>query len=387
MTLAPALLVALAGSLLQPAPAAPPAPRPGEPTPASTPAPAPAARPSIDLIAFGSCARERKPQPIWTEILATDPDLFLFIGDNHYADFWEKNGVMVMEPIPNIERLHEAYAAMAAHPGFRRMQRHCPILATWDDHDYGANDAGKDFALREESKQVFLDFYGFRDDAPERRQPGVYHARTFGPEGRRVQVIMLDTRFNRDPLQRAPQQADGRRGRYIPSDDTAATILGEPQWRWLEEQLRQPADLRIIASSIQVVSDQHGHETWGNFPHERRRLYDLIDRADAAGVIFLSGDRHLTEISRDPGDAARPAPYPMWDFTSSGMNLNPSPVNEPNDRRVGPVRRETNFGTIRINWADPAGQTTIDLTAHGDQGQILTRQTIFLNDLREPTPR
>lgn len=332
----------------------------------------------IDVIAFGSCAREREQQPIWTEIIAKDPDLFLFIGDNHYADFWEKDGRIVMLPVPNIERILEAYDGLAAQPGYRRMQRQCPIMATWDDHDYGANDAGNDFYLRKESQIAFLDFYGFGKNSRTRQQEGIYHSRIFGAAGRRVQIIMLDTRYNRDPLEFKSERVPGR-GPYQPTEDSTKTILGEQQWKWLEMELRQDAEIRIIASSIQIVADEHGYETWGNFPAERKRLYDLITKTHANGVVFISGDRHLMEISRDT-QRGNP-PYPMWDFTSSGLNQRPEVVNDPNQFRVGPVSREPNFGIIHIEWGTNSQATKINLEGAGDHGQMLTRQTLFLNEL------
>ena len=347
-----------------------------------------ASGPAIDLIAFASCAREREDQPLWSEITAAKPDLFLFIGDNHYADFWEKDGKMGMRPVEKIERIHEAYEALAAKPGFAALRAASPLMATWDDHDFGANDAGTEYPLKEESKKAFFDFYGEPQDSPLRKQPGVYSVRSFGPEGRRVQVIMLDTRFNRDSLERAtPEQRGKRRGPYRATADTSKTLLGPEQWAWLGQQLREPADVRLIISSIQVVADEHGFETWGNFPHERQRLYDLIDSTSAAGVLFLSGDRHLTEISADRGrEGNRSGPYPMWDFTSSGLNLKPGTVTDVNTLRVGPALRETTFGTVKINWGGTPEQTSIELTALGDKRQLLTRQTVFLSDLRKPRP-
>ncbi len=376
---------------------------PGMPAPAPTPAaattplgnppaPAAAAAPAIadeareiDLIAFGSCARERKAQPIWSQIVSAKPDLFLMIGDNHYADFWEKDGKMGMRPVEKIERIDEAYAALASIPGFTQLRAQCPMMATWDDHDYGANDAGKDFPLREQSKQAFLKFWGLAEDSSLREQPGVYNARTFGPAGRRVQVIMLDTRFNRDALERSPrdQRVSGR-GAYIATADKGKTMLGEAQWAWLEEQLRTPADVRIIGSSIQMVADEHGYESWGTIPHERQRFYDLVAKTNASGVVVISGDRHLTEISVDRGSPGRAVPYPIWDFTSSGMNLDPGSANDVNTFRVGPVKREATYGTIQIVWGPTPEKTKIELTALGDQSQMLTRQTVFLSDLREP---
>ncbi|MEO1279495.1 MAG: alkaline phosphatase D family protein, partial [Planctomycetota bacterium] len=319
---------------------------------------------------------------IWTEILAKDPDLFLFIGDNQYADFWVKDGRMVMAPVEDVERIEEAYAELARKPGFRRMRRHCPIMATWDDHDYGANDAGNEFELREESQQAFLDFWGFGPSAPIREQEGIYNARVFEHSGRTIQVIMLDTRYHRDPLERG--RRPGARGPYVATEDTSKTILGEAQWSWLEDQLSREADVRIIASSIQIVADEHGYETWGNFPHERQRLYDLIDQTDASGVVFVSGDRHLMEISRDTGRGrGMDVAYPMWNFTSSGMTQRAQAIEEPNSFRVGPVRRETNFGLVEIVWGDDDSTTVIHFTGYGDQGQMLTRQSVFLDDLSE----
>ncbi len=360
----------------------------GAPAPAAAQtAPAGGVEP-LDVIAFGSCAREREAQPIWTEIVATNPDLFLFIGDNHYADFWEKDGKMVMAPVETVGRLEEAYAMLAAQPGWQRIQRTCPVMATWDDHDFGANDAGTEYPLKRDSQRLFMDFYGFSPADPARQREGIYSARVFGPTGRRVQVIMLDTRYFRDPLERATDaqreagRAVGRRGPYVPTADTSRTMLGEAQWTWLAEQLKQPAEVRIIASSIQVVADEHGFETWGNFPHERQRLYGLIASTNASGVVFLSGDRHLTEISVDRGlSPERAVPYPMWDFTSSGMTQRPEPARDPNTLRVGPVRKETTFGLVRIAWGQTPETTSIAFEAIGDRGQLLTRQTVFLSDL------
>lgn len=346
------------------------------------------APPVIDTIAFGSCAREREPQPIWTEIVAQQPDLFLFIGDNMYADFQDDNGKLVMKPVTDVRRIEEAYAALGAQEGFRRIQRTCPVLATWDDHDFGANDGGKEYPLKEAAKKAFWDFFGEPPASRRRDQQGVYQSRTFGPVGQRVQVILLDTRFNRDPLEVAAKEARTRRGPFIPTADTARTVLGEEQWTWLEAQLREPAEVRLIASSIQVIADEHGFETWGNFPHERKRLYDLIAKTSAAGVIFLSGDRHLTELSveRRPRDDGTVPPYELWDFTSSGLTERPQVVTDPNTFRAGPVRRETNFGIVRIQWAMPVAKTQIELIAHGDRGQIITRQTIFLDALQANNP-
>lgn len=310
----------------------------------------------IDVVAFGSCARESQPQPLWADVVATDPDLFLFIGDNMYAD--------VPEIPERASQIADTYDTLAAIEGYQNIKATCPVLATWDDHDYGLNDAGKEWHLRDPSQELLIDFFYtpeqgriWRDEA----RKGVYHSATFGPVGQRLQVILLDTRYHRDPLDRHDSRPQGR-GPYKPTTDTARTMLGDAQWDWLTEELQKPADLRIIASSIQIIAYEHGWETWGNLPHERERLYSLIERTGAEGVVFVSGDRHLIEISND----TESGPYPMWDFTSSGINQKPgNPVGDPNRFRVGPVLRQQNFGLIRIDWDDRGDNGIPSFTLEG----------------------
>ena len=94
----------------------------------------------VTRIALGSCADQDKPQPIWEAIVAQQPQLFLFLGDNVYADT-EDMAVM-----------RATYAKLAAIPGYQKLKATCPVLAIWDDHDYGVNDGGAEFAKRAEAK-------------------------------------------------------------------------------------------------------------------------------------------------------------------------------------------------------------------------------------------
>ena len=285
-------------------------------------------------VAFGSCLKQNRPQPVWDAVLERDPKLFLALGDNVYADTTKE------------KRMRAAYRALAESPGFRRLREHCPVLATWDDHDYGINDAGASHPRKKMAERVFLEFWGAGPGDPRRDRAGVYQAKRFGPAGRRVQVILLDTRYHRSSLRKLPEKQRGRRGRYAPRRDPEATLLGAAQWEWLERQLRKPARVRLIGSSIQVVANDHHWEKWGNFPHERERLFELIERTEAAGVIFLSGDRHHAELSRIEGEVG----YPLYDLTASGLNQSGSPGEEPNRHRVGDLFAEPHFGMVRIEW-------------------------------------
>jgi alkaline phosphatase D len=330
-------------------------------------------------IAFGSCARQDQPQPIWEAIVAIRPELFLFLGDNIYAD------------TEDMDVMRAKYAQLDAQPGFQKLKATCPILATWDDHDYGANDAGDEYPKKRESQQVFLDFFGVAHDSPRRAQEGVYHAETFGPPGKQVQVILLDARYHRSALKRGFQPGEpgeGFRGRYVPNLDPDATMLGETQWQWLEAQLRSPAEVRLICSGVQVIPDEHGSETWGNFPLERRRLLRLIRETGASGVVILSGDRHLAEIARLPANHADGVGYPLYDVTSSSLNR-PSGnftkagtrfANEINSYRVGLTYFDTNFGSVLIDWEQP--DPVIRLQVCDEKGGVVLQQRLNLSDLQ-----
>ena len=329
----------------------------------------PAPAKALERIAFGSCATQERPQPIWDAVSRTNPDLLLLLGDNIYAD------------TEDMDVMRAKYAKFAAMPGFKAIRSRVPILATWDDHDLGVNDGGVSYPKKDESQQVFLDFFGEPSDSSRRKQAGVYDARVYGPPGKRVQVIMLDTRYFRSDLKEKPVKVRNE-GPYLPNDDPNATILGEAQWAWLEKQLEVPAEFRLVVSSIQVVAEQHGWEKWMNIPKERERLFNLIKKTKANGVVFLSGDRHLAELSL-LYDALE---YPTFDLTSSGLNQGarfPRPF-EQNQARVATMNWGDNFGLVTIDWSLPDPE--ISLQIRDVAGDIRIQQKISLSTLRPRMP-
>lgn len=330
---------------------------------------------TLSTIAFGSCAREGRDQPIWDAIVREKPDLFLFLGDTIYADT-EDEAVF-----------RKKYALLAAKPGYQKLLKTCPVLATWDDHEYGLNDAGVEYPKKKMSQRLFLEFFKEPESSPRWKREGIYDARVIGPPGKRVQVILLDTRYFRSPLITIPKQERDARGmprsigRYRADPNPESTILGANQWKWLEDQLNVKADLRIIASSIQVVPNDHHWEKWGNFPLERRRLFDLIAGTRAGGVVFVSGDRHMAEISRLQPGSASPVAYPVFEVTSSGLNQGGAGYKEPNRHRVGPGNfRKPNFGLIRIDWSKP--DPKIALEVRDQDGQIALEHATSLRELQ-----
>lgn len=320
---------------------------------------------TLTHIGFGSCLDQAKEQPIFDAVLAEDFDLFFFLGDNVYGDVTS----------PAMTELREAYRQQAQRSqGLRTLRAQTPVRATWDDHDYGDNDIGAHFFGKEASQGFFAEFWNLPPDSPARQRPGIYDAMIVGPPGQRVQVMVLDTRYFRSDLQRTPEPDAVGRERYVPDDDPGKTLLGDAQWSWLEEQLRKPAEVRILVSSIQVLAEGHGWEAWRQLPTERRRLYDLIESTGAEGIVILSGDRHRAGIYRHMEAIG----YPLYEITSSALNAPSSHPEEPGPMRLGPTYRPVNYGAVTLDWKNHI----VRLEIRDLQGNTTLRQDVELANLR-----
>ncbi len=318
----------------------------------------------LSRIAFGSCADQAQPQPIWDAILAWRPDLFIFAGDNVYGDFKTADAA----------RLRAAYGAAGRIEGYAKLRATVPHLAIWDDHDYGLNDGGAEFPHKAASKDAFLEFWKVPAGDVRRTREGLYMAQTFGPPGRRVQIILPDLRWFRSPLKITDQRGAPGKERYLPDPDPAKTMMGPAQWAWLAAELRQPADLRFIVSSTQVLAEGHGWERWGNFPLERQRLFDTIRDARADGVVFLSGDRHIGALYRETS----PGLYPLIEMTSSGLNKVYADAKEAGPNRIGDLLAVANFGTVEIDW--PGRRLTLAL--RDAAGEVRRSLALRFDELR-----
>lgn len=317
----------------------------------------------LKTIAFGSCNNQLAPQLIWQPILAARPDLFVFAGDNVYA-----SGINF-----SAERLRQAYAKLAEHQGFNLLRQTVRHVAIWDDHDYGLNDGGVEWEHKQISKDEFLKFWGVAASDPRVKRDGLYTSELFGPADRRVQVILLDARWNRSPWRPTDQRNAAGKERYLPDDDPSRTMLGPAQWAWLEQQFHIPAQVRLIVSGIQVLADGHGWECWALLPLERQRLFDLIGKTKAKGCVFLSGDRHIGAIYQTKLNT----PYPLFDITSSGMTHAWKEAREAGPNRLGDLVTENHFGLIEIDWMN----RQLELVLQTQAGVNVRRQSIAFKEL------
>jgi len=298
---------------------------------------------AVTKIAFGSCGWQDEPQPVLDLAAEQKPDAFIFLGDNIYGD------------TENMDTLQAKYNRWGAKDEYKKLDSSTKIFATWDDHDFGWNDAGKWYPYKKESKEIFLKFFKEPAESDRRKHDGIYHTEYLKSGDKTIQVILLDVRTFRnnlllyDTAAKLPRENYFYRPDYIPHTSTDSTLLGAEQWNWLEGELAKPADLRLVCSGSQFSIEYNGYEAWANFPHEQKRMLELIKKTKANGVIFLTGDVHYAEISKLQEQGL----YPIYDVTSSGITSTWDFATLNKNRIEGPVM-DNHFGLLTIEWqTDP----------------------------------
>ena len=286
-------------------------------------------------IAFGSCDNQRLKNELWKSIDENHPVAWIWGGDDVYSD------------TEDMKELKANYDIQKNDSDYLQFIANKQILGTWDDHDYGLNDGGEEYPYKRASQQLLLDFLGIAKDAPERFRDGVYNSRVINFDGNKVKIIVLDTRFFRTAVTKSVNS----KKRLQPNPYGQGTILGAAQWKWLEEELNSSdAQFNVIVSSIQLVSDKHGFECWGNFPHEIDKLEKMLVASKAKGTFIISGDRHIATFS---SKKVAKLNYPLVDFTSSGLtHVYSSFSGEENPYLIGKVVAEKNFGLLQFDFTN-----------------------------------
>ncbi len=288
-------------------------------------------------VAYGSCNDQEKAQPHWGVVLSKVPQVWIWLGDNIYAD-------------TRVPRIMEAdYKKQLRNPEYQALMRQVRIVGTWDDHDFGENDAGGNFPMKRKSKELFWDFMQEPKGSLLRTQSGVYRSELWNIGKRKVKLIILDTRYNRDMLKQ------NNFHEYIP---TEGDILGAEQWLWLEKEMAESKDVDalVIANGTQVLGEEHRFEKWANFPKSKERLLKLLDESPTKIKILLSGDRHFGEISQ----LKLPGGSMLTEVVASGLTHSYENADEPNPLRVGPLWPKTHFGLM--DFYDEASSLRVKLS-------------------------
>ncbi len=318
--------------------------------------------------AVGSCAYVNDPPydrpgdgyggdyQIFESIRALDPDLMLWTGDNVYlreVDWWSEAGIRTR--YAHTRRLPEMQGLLANQPNY----------ATWDDHDFGPNNSDRSYVFKGAALAAFTDYwanptYGL----PE--LPGVFGHFQWGD----VEFFLLDNRYHRTPsnlVETEPRH-----------------LLGEAQLTWLLDALAAShAPFKIVVQGGQVLNPMPVYESYTNVaPGERERLLAGIVERRIEGVVFLSGDRHHTELIRLEPEGF----YPLYDFTSSPLTAGGATPRQELDnpaRVPGTLVTDTrNFGTL--SFTGPRTNRTLTMRTYDADGALLWTESVRAADLRLP---
>jgi alkaline phosphatase D len=297
----------------------------------------------IEKIAFGSCNRVGEKQILWDDIMSEKPDLWIWLGDIIYGDS------------DDLSILEKEYMKQSQNSGYQSLKATVPVMGIWDDHDYGLNNAGKEFESKKGSRDLLFKFLEVNTTNPAWNREGAYQHYYVG-KNNLVHVILLDSRYFRDhPIYNFDQN------NYTPNEE--GTILGDAQWDWLEALLKEStASIHIIANGIQIIPEEHNYEKWANFPKERIKLFNLLSKYQVQRPILISGDRHVSEVSKLQWNDQL-----IYEVTSSGLTHSYENVgDEPNRFRISKLIGQKSFAVLDI---DPELRN-IQVRLKGDNGYL-----------------
>ena len=316
-------------------------------------------------IALGSCAYVNEPRydrpgdpyggeyGIFRSIHEKRPDAMLWLGDNTYlreADWNSRFGIL--HRYSHTRSLEELQPLLGSTHHY----------AIWDDHDYGPNNSDRSFWNKDLTAEAFRLFWANPcEGGVADLEEGT--ACTFRWSD--VRFFLLDNRWWRSPNRRTTGERQ---------------MLGDRQIRWLVDALASSrASFNVIAVGSQVLNPVADSENYSRFPAERRKLLDRIRQERVPGVVFLTGDRHMTEVSVLERDGT----YPLYDFTISPLTSSAfeDGDEEPNFRRVdGTIVTERNFAVMQVEG--PREARTMTITVYDREGEELWSRSLEAAGLR-----
>jgi alkaline phosphatase D len=323
-------------------------PRPGEPS-----------RVKIVLV---SCARVPwdSVQSSWAAVAAERADAVLWLGDNGYLEHADS---IRPADYTSAERIEHRYREMRALPAVQPVLRTSANYAIWDDRDYGDSDSDRTNPSRLAVAEIFERYWANPSYGEQPGLDGIYGRFRIGA----AEVFLLDDRFWRDP-DSLPDSPD-------------KTVLGSAQKEWLKRSLDDSdAALKIVAIGHQVLTDYHEWESYAMFAYERREILDWIRERRIEGVMFVDGDRHLSELMRD----AREGLYPLYELTASPIANRPFPggLELPNPIRIGGYAAGYSYGVLELDTTRSPGRLTIRIK--DADGAEVVRHELTLDELEFP---
>ncbi|MGH7543541.1 MAG: alkaline phosphatase D family protein [Gemmatimonadota bacterium] len=311
-------------------------------------------------IALVSCARVLwdSTQTIWGAVAADRPDVVLWLGDNNY---FEDGDSIHPGDWSDPELMEFKYAELRALPTLQPLLRRAVHYAIWDDHDYADGEPDRTFPLKREVTRLFERFWANPSYGAGPGEDGIYSSVVLG----NVELFLTDDRFFRDP-EDAPR---------VPGK----TMLGPEQLRWLKERLAASrARLKVVAIGVQVLADYHQYDGYLNYPDERAELMRWIRDQRIEGVVFVTGDRHLSELMRDDDRVG----YPLYELTASpvGNRVFTTGLEQPNPIRIGGYAAGFNYGLLDVDTESRPGTVTFRLK--DERGNEVLQYEVPLEQLR-----
>jgi alkaline phosphatase D len=317
-------------------------------------------------VALGSCLYINDPEydrpgkpyggdpGILESIAAKDPDLMLWLGDNVYyreVDFYSK------------EAMNNRYRQARSIPEMQPLLANTINLAIWDDHDFGPNNSDRTYRLRQDALEMFKRYwanpaYGIAESE------GIFYRYKYND----VEFFMMDDRYHRAPNE-------------IEEEDKP--FLGDVQMRWLKEALaNSDASFKFISVGNQVTNRMNKDEGMNTAEEEFQELLDFLKEAEIEGVVFLSGDRHFTELLK----TEREDYYPLYEFTSSPLSAGNYSTLDKSEEFNNPQRvdgtlvyKSRNFGMMRVKGK--RGERVLTLQTYDPEGNLLWEKTFSQADL------
>jgi alkaline phosphatase D len=288
---------------------------------------------------------------IFSGVAAQKPELMLWTGDNVY---------MAPYDLGNIYSMNRRYMTTRAVPETFPVLAGMANFATWDDHDFGPNNADGSFPRKQESLQLFQTYWpnpGY--GTPQ--TPGVFSKIRWGD----VEFFLTDNRFHRqDKLGGMKEKA----------------FLGQAQLKWLQEALSaSTATFKIVVTGSPVLNEFYD-ESYIHYLYEYRQLMTFLQESRLPGVFLLSGDRHHSDLVKH----TRPGLYPLYNYTSSPLTSSVTQVltreERTNPERVpGSLLLERNFGMLRVQG--PIGKRVLILEAYNTSGKKIWSHTLSQQEL------
>lgn len=319
-------------------------------------------------VAFGCCFDHSERQLTFDALTHADPEAFVFLGNGLDVD------------ADDMDDLLEAYEVFNRFRAPKVMRRQSAVMSVWNLSDYRINgQAGIDNPLKYAVRNHYLTFW--REPASSSRmfqQHGIAKSMVLGSAPQRVQIIILDGRWNRDPLatvgwlEQQLRKFDENKGPY--QINSAGRLLGDDQWQWLAEQLKKPAEVRIVMSATPFFAPANGFDSWAMYPRAQQRLLELLGELQPSGVVLAVGDRGFGELSK-VNDVL---PYPLWQVTAGSIeSADSTPYRS--EYRQGPAIEASRFGQIEVIWND---NPDLRLSLQNVDGRILHSQTLSLSQLQ-----